>query len=176
MLRTIKPAYTKHGFSLTFTTEDSVLPGHYRTVCTCRHSQGHSTLHRVDLPVDGQGAKGGASAMNPVQGGGSTLSYARRYLTYLIFNLVIADEDNDAQGGITKAQVNELEEIALEAAVVLKTSQKWVLDEIFKWLKKDRLMSFTEHDYGKAYDFLLTKIPGTKRKRRDHSREPGEEG
>jgi hypothetical protein len=105
------PVVTKHGFSLSFGTADSPIPGHIRIVAKVRHKGGHVEEHRVDLPVDGTGAKGGSAAMNPTQGHGSTYSYGQRYLMKMIFNLTLADEDDDAnsQGQfITQEQADEI--------------------------------------------------------------------
>ncbi len=96
--RMLKPIYTAHGFSLSFSTDDSPLEKHVRIVATLRHRGGHVEKHRADIPLDGLGAKGNALAMNAPQATGSTLSYGQRYLTKLIFNVTVADEDNDAQG------------------------------------------------------------------------------
>jgi len=105
ILALIKPIYTTAGFALNFGTEESILPDHYRVVCDVRHVGGHSERYHCDFPTDGKGAKGGSSSMNAVQAVGSTLTYARRYLTALIFNLTIADQDTDAARG--QAQTEE---------------------------------------------------------------------
>lgn len=94
----IKPVYTKHGLSLSFTTEESKLAEHTRIACDVGHQQGHIVRFHMDVPLDGKGSKGGASSMNACQASGSTISYGRRYLTCMIFNLTIADEDTDGAG------------------------------------------------------------------------------
>lgn len=96
LLQLVKPIYVSNGFALSFGTDDSILPNHYRVVCDVLHVGGHKERYHADFPADGQGSQGGKSAMNPVQGVGSTFTYARRYLTALIFNLTIAGEDTDA--------------------------------------------------------------------------------
>jgi ERF superfamily protein len=96
LLQLVKPIYVSEGFALSFGTEESILPGHYRIICDVKHNAGHSERYHADFPVDGQGAQGGKSSMNAIQGVGSTMTYARRYLTALVFNLTIAGEDTDA--------------------------------------------------------------------------------
>jgi hypothetical protein len=91
-----KPIYTQHGFSLSFSEEDSKTPNWHRIVCLIRHIDGHSERHWIDLPTDGVGAKGNAiGAMNPVQGAISTGTYGQRVLTCRVFNITIADTDLD---------------------------------------------------------------------------------
>lgn len=95
LIQAIKPVYTKYGFSLTFGTEPCAIPEHIRIVCKIMHRDGHHEVEAVDIPLDGAGAKGGKSSMNATQATGSTYTYGQRYLIRMIFNIAIADEDND---------------------------------------------------------------------------------
>ncbi|WP_315336244.1 ERF family protein [Pseudomonas grimontii] len=101
--RKISPVYTLHGFSLSFGTGDSPLVGHIRTVCDCMHEDGHTKTYHVDLPIDSAGIKGSVNKTG-VHASGSTFSYARRYLTMMIFNVVLTNEDNDGNGDEGKPQ------------------------------------------------------------------------
>lgn len=96
--KTIKPCYTDHGFSVSFGESPEAPAGMVRILATTRHAAGHSAVSQIDMPLDGVGSQGGKSSMNVVQARGSTISYAKRYLVCMIFNVTIADEDNDAQG------------------------------------------------------------------------------
>lgn len=112
-----KPIYSKHGFSLMFGEADCPLTGYKRTTCDCVHEQGHIRSYHLDLPIDGTGAKGGANAMNAVQGCISTTSYGQRRLLCMIFNITIADEDDDGAGAtkkITQDQYALLDELIVE--------------------------------------------------------------
>lgn len=91
-----KPVYIKHGFSLSFSEDQSDKPNNKRIVCLVRHNEGHSERHWIDLPIDGVGAKGNAiGAMNPVQGSVSTGSYGQRVLVCRVFAITVADTDLD---------------------------------------------------------------------------------
>ncbi len=92
----IRPVYTKNGFSLEFTEADSPLAEHRRVVCTVTHIGGHQRQFHLDSKIDDVGAKGTVNK-TAVQGLGSMVSYLRRYLTLMVFNIVVADEDNDGQ-------------------------------------------------------------------------------
>lgn len=98
--RRISPVYTAHGFSLSFGTGDSSLVGHIRTLCDCMHEAGHTKQYHVDLPIDSAGIKGSVNKTG-VHAAGSTFSYARRYLTMMIFNVVMTNEDDDGQSANT---------------------------------------------------------------------------
>lgn len=90
----ISPVYTEEGFSLSFGTADSPLAGHLRVVCDVMHEQGHTKQYHMDLPLDSAGIAGKVNKTG-VHAHGSTNSYARRYLTMNIFNVVMVNEDND---------------------------------------------------------------------------------
>lgn len=93
----VVPIATQHGFSLSFGTADSPLPNHYRITCTAMHIAGHKKIYFADFPADDVGPKG-TKNKTLVQGIGSMMSYARRYLILLIFNITLAEEDNDGVG------------------------------------------------------------------------------
>jgi hypothetical protein len=102
-----KPCYTKHGFSLSF-YQGEATEGFIRVCCDLMHMEGHKETFKVDLPVDMVGIKGVANKTQ-VHGTGSTFSYAKRYLFCMIFNVQIADQDDDgnAAGGITVSDLLE---------------------------------------------------------------------
>lgn len=89
----IKPIYTKFGFSLSFDTktlEDKSI----EIVCWVRHIDGHKERHTLIGELDNGGFKG-APNKTGIQAAGSSVSYLQRYLTKLIFNVVIKGEDKD---------------------------------------------------------------------------------
>lgn len=94
--KVLVPIYTQHGFSLSFGTADCPVAGHYRIVCKVSHASGHSRDYQCDLPSDLTGPKGLPNKA-PIQGFGSTMSYGRRYLELLIFNISLVNEDDDGQ-------------------------------------------------------------------------------
>lgn len=96
--REISPIFTEEGFSLSFGTADSRLPGHLRVTCECMHAGGHTKLYQLDLPIDAAGS-GGKTNKTGVQANGSTISYGRRYLTQMIFNVTTTDDDDDGNSG-----------------------------------------------------------------------------
>lgn len=118
----ISPVYTEEGFSLSFGTADSPLAGHLRVVCDVMHEQGHTKQYHMDLPLDSAGIAGKVNKTG-VHAHGSTNSYARRYLTMNIFNVVMVNEDNDGNAEpkpdplITSSQAAQL------SALLKKCSQ-----------------------------------------------------
>jgi hypothetical protein len=111
----IRPIYAWHGFSLSF----SEVPTDRATVlmaCTVRCC-GHVETHHLEAALDTAGPKGTPNK-TPVQGLGSSVSYLRRYLTCMIFNVVLTNEDNDgnrqarvAPGRLSLEQLAELSDL-----------------------------------------------------------------
>jgi len=93
----IRPIYTKHGFSLSFNSAEPREKGAVRVLCDVRHEAGHTKTYELEGALDLTGAKG-SSNKTSIQGLGSSVSYLRRYLTLMIFNVTLKNEDNDGQG------------------------------------------------------------------------------
>lgn len=113
----IRPIYTRHGFSLSFnspSTDDSGVT----VSCTAFHSAGHSRDYQLSGALDGAGAQGKSNKTN-IQALGSTVTYLRRYLTCMIFNVVLTNEDTDGNVGkaatcISQEQADNVESLISE--------------------------------------------------------------
>lgn len=92
----ITPVITEEGFSLSYDTADCPREGHIRIVCHVMHRDGHSELKHFDLALDDVGLKGNPNK-TAIQASGSTISYGRRYLKCMVFDVVLTNEDNDGQ-------------------------------------------------------------------------------
>lgn len=91
------PIITEHGFGLTFGTADSPLANHYRVTCTLTHDGGHEKEYQADIPIDSAGLKGNQNK-TLTHAFGSTMSYGRRYLKMMIFDVKTTDDDGNAAG------------------------------------------------------------------------------
>lgn len=91
--RKVRPVYTKHGFSLSFSTEPAPRDNAVLVVCYCSH-RGYTRKYQVLMPADGKGAKGG-DVMTLTHATGAAASYGMRYLLKMIFNIAIGEEDTD---------------------------------------------------------------------------------
>lgn len=111
LAKVMNPVITRYGFSMSFGTDDSHMAGHYRVTCKVSHTGGHSRDYHADIPVDDVGAKG-MKNKTLTHAFGSSMSYGRRYLTLLIFNVTMKDEDDDGNragsGAITDDQKETL--------------------------------------------------------------------
>lgn len=101
----ITPIYSAEGLAVSFDTfnpeRDKELPalekGWVRVIAIVSHRGGHSRKYHLDGPLDNAG-KDGTVNKTGIQAMGSTVSYLRRYLVCMIFNVATAD-DNDGSGG-----------------------------------------------------------------------------
>jgi hypothetical protein len=94
----MRPIYTRHGFSVRYGSVQHPREGWLRIKCTIAHAGGYFEEHHLDAALDTSGSAGKANK-TPVQAVGSTVTYLRRYLLCMAFNIVMADEDNDGNGG-----------------------------------------------------------------------------
>ena len=137
----INPIIHKHGFSPSFGTADCPLANHYRVTCRLSHSAGFSRDYHADIPADVAGARGNANK-TATHGFGATMSYGRRYLKLMIFDVVLTNEDDDGKtaaaaansGFITEKQVEQLRDLIEDKGAPLKSFLSWAkvsrLDEI----------------------------------------------
>ena len=90
----IRPIYTRHGFAMSFGSKASPHPERVIVTCRTSHQGGHCEMQEVEMPADGKGTKGG-DVMTKTHAVGSALSYGKRYLANLIWNLSFGDMDDD---------------------------------------------------------------------------------
>lgn len=140
----LRPIYTKHGLALSFDTADSPVEGYVRIVCKVAHRDGHSERPHLDLPADGKGAKGG-DVMTKTHATMSAVSYGRRGLLKMVFNIAEGEYDDDGNGGgsvntdcITDAQAAQIEQIHIDNGFDLNVFLKWAKIEKFADLRADK--------------------------------------
>jgi hypothetical protein len=106
----VRPIYSRHGFSLSFYQGEGAPEGHIRVQCKLSCG-GHTERPYLDMPADGKGAKGG-DVMTKTHATGAGVTYGRRYLLGMIFNLVIGEDNDGNDAGsapkITEEQVIEI--------------------------------------------------------------------
>lgn len=155
--RTIRPVYTRHGFSMIHGQEDCPLEGHMRVVVDVMHESGHSVQKHADIPIDAAGIKGSVNK-TPTHAAGSTLSYAMRYLDVLVWAPELVERDAD--GNVPGAPVEPITEDQL---LTLRS----LLDELdfsdaenaafLEWLKVETLSAIPADRYNRAVVFLESK-------------------
>lgn len=97
-----KPIWTGYGLSVVTRSGRSDQQNHIRVYTEVRHSGGHKECFEDDWPLDVAGSQGKTNK-TPIQGKGSTITYARRYTELMIFDIAIED-DKDGNAPKAKAE------------------------------------------------------------------------
>lgn len=149
----VRPIYTKHGFSVSFTS-DTPRPDVVRVVARVKHALGHEELHHLDIPADGKGARGN-DVMTKTHAAMSAVTYGRRGLLKMIFNLSegkqLDDDGNGASAGnfITDKERDEIEQLLAETKAERST--------VLGWIKADSVASIRSRDFVKVRDALVSR-------------------
>lgn len=147
----INPVITKNGFSISFGTDQSPLEKHYRITGIVSHVDGHSRTYQVDIPQDDAGIKGTKNKSN-THAFGSSMSYGRRYLNLLIWNISTSDDDGNLAGAgelITESQVKELQTLIDETETDIQ--------QFCKFQKIKSLTNMPLNQFGKAIKLFEAK-------------------
>ena len=146
--RIIRPIEKRHGFCRIFTSAPLEKPGSLMTVKLI-HRGGHSiSSTRYQPPDPGPGR-------NEAQAIGSADSYARRYLTLAIWNLVTvgADDDAESTGLVSDKQLSILTDLV--NACEFSPLQ---MNSFLKWIQAEAVEKIKARDFQKARDFLKGKV------------------
>ena len=151
----IKPTYTKEGFAITFTEEDSKRSDCIRISATLRHKAGHSEKYHTELPLDKAGINGTVNKTG-IHATGSTITYGRRYLTCMIFDVATGDDtDGNVEAAepvnyISEDQINKLDSKIRENKVNMKG--------FLTWMNKELKIKTIETIPDNFYDYVDKKI------------------
>lgn len=147
----IRPIYQAEGFAISFNTKwgdtGATIYG------TLSHIDGHSETVEMRLPLDSSGGK------NNLQGMGSTLSYGKRYIIGMFFNIVTVGEDTD--GNIPDA-IMESDKSA-ELDLLLREREKLISEDKRKEVRPrflahmgvDKIENLKAKDYEAAKTALM---------------------
>lgn len=135
--RALRPIYTEYGFSLSFGTGEGAPQDWARVVCYVSHRDGHSRTYHIDMPADGKGAKGG-DVMTKTHATISAVSYGRRALLKMIFNIAEGKEtDDDGNRAGSDGGVVSEEQVAELRALIMDVDAD--LPKLLAYLKVERL-------------------------------------
>lgn len=152
----IDPVITENGFSMSFGTADSPKADHYRVTCTLAHDGGHEKEFFADIPIDNAGIKGTANK-TLTHAFGSTMSYGRRYLKMMIFDVKTTDDDGNGAGGRPPVEVEFITDEQLEELRKLMKQTKTDETKFAAYLKEDRLDAMTVQKFEQARAALKVK-------------------
>lgn len=151
--RAIDPIIARHGFSMSFGTDASPVEEHYRIICELGHRQGHTKAYHADIPSDQAGIAGKVNKTK-IHAFGSSMTYGRRYLKLLVWDIATEDDDGNAAGRgqvetITPEQVTDLETLIANVGADL--------GKFLAFGNIERLQDMAAHDFDTARSMLLRK-------------------
>ena len=144
--RAIRPVYTKHGFSLTSGTCDAPA-GSVCVVTDCMHREGFKRSYKLTLPVDDVGAKGNSNK-TPIQAGTSAVTYVRRTLETMIFNVILTNDDRDGNAELSNALISDEHRAKLGPALDLLTDEEF--QNFLDFMGVEATEQILDRDYAKA--------------------------
>lgn len=150
--RALRPIYSREGFALSFDTEDSPLPESVRVVCYVTHEAGFTKTHRIDMPADGKGPKGGA-VMTKTHATGAAATYGMRYLLKMIFNVAVGEDDNDGNGVQSSERLEE--GLVVERLTWIKEARD--IEELQRTFKNAYKMAEAGKDKAAMAQFIAAK-------------------
>jgi len=146
----IKPIYTAEGFSTSFSEGKAEVEGHIRINGVLRHTGGHKEPYSVELPRDDAGIKGTVNK-TPTHAASSTLTYGRRILTLMIFDVATGD---DTDGNTIETTISD-EHIANLEALLSETDTK--KSDFCRYCKVKTLDDILSRNYRQAVAALEAK-------------------
>jgi len=149
----ISPVYTRHGFGISFGTDDCPREDFERITAELMHKGGWNKVYHYDLPLDIAGIKGSVNKTK-IHATGSTMSYGRRYLLKMIFNLTTSDEIDD-DGNSAGTEVISEDQVTVLTDLIEEVKANKV--NFLKYLKVDSLDFLPTSKYEQAVSALEAK-------------------
>ena len=116
VLEQARPIWSKHGFAIIFSEDHgNVESGLMNMTMTIMHEEGHVVQSGLRVPYDSSGLQGNVNK-TPIQAMGSTITYARRYMTQMALGISI-EHDDDGNSGTGRASAKPKSEKASPAMI-----------------------------------------------------------
>jgi hypothetical protein len=156
--RAVRPVYVKHGFSLSFGTADCPYPDRVRVTVDVIHVSGMVKHDFVDMPISTKGPKGN-DVMTPTHATMSALSYAKRGLETMVFNIITTEDrqfDDDGNGGAARISALQMSDIR-ERLAKLDVNAQEQEDLLCAYIGVEKLEELTMRDLKRALGAITQK-------------------
>ncbi len=157
------PIYAAHGFAVSFGSGICEKPGYTMFMADVSHIGGFTKRHAVELPDDMTGKQGNVNKTK-IHGFGSSLTYGRKYLEMLIFNLTFEDDDDGRAAGANdkkKIQTATIDDAEIDHITNLIEERGGSVE---KFLLATKLPSLADIRKGVEYDDFCKLVLQRKKK------------
>jgi len=97
VIEVAKPVYTEQGFSVIYYEGKADKEENIRVCADVLHRDGHQKTYHLDVPLDGEGIKGTVNKTK-IHAKASSVTYCRRILLCMIWNIPTQDDDGNSAG------------------------------------------------------------------------------
>ena len=163
VIEAAKPIYTKHGFSVIYYEGKTEVTGNIRVCADVLHKAGHKETYHYDVPLGGKGIQGKVN-MTEIHGKATSVTYGRRYLLCMIWN--IPTEDDDGNGNKKKAVdipfPTEIEWECVDLIIEKLPTDEGEIDreKLAKWFLADKgAYPSTKTMVSQAAEYVMQKSP-----------------
>jgi len=153
----IRPIYTRHGFSLSFDSPPADREGELKIRCNVMHRAGHSKPYELQAPLDAAGSQGKANKTG-VQAVGSTTAYLRRYLTVMIFNIPIRNEDRDGNPPVAQGYLSPVQASNIHNLLAACEYDKVSIEKFLAYMGSESVERILASEYIRAEVILKKKL------------------
>lgn len=156
--RNIDPVARRHGFTLSYGTQKAATPGNIVVIVDVMHTGGAVRQYESpEVKPDNAGLKDGKNKTD-IQGAGASLSYMRRYLKCMVFDVIIDGEDVD--GAKRKAakpveEVKLLEQAQVESLIEQAQAVDCPVEKLVYYLNRNKQRGAAEIE-------KLSELPGSR--------------
>ncbi len=150
--RALRPLIIEEGFSLSYDS-DEVPPKATRLILTVKHRMGHAEKFSIVLPLDK------SEFRSEAQNASSTISFGRRILLGMAFNVITVDEDKDGNAPsqfITDDQVFTISTLLKDCGIA-ETDQRFLA-----WVGADKIEHIDKSGYERVIAELNKRSRGRK--------------
>jgi hypothetical protein len=146
-----QPIYTKYGFSVIFYEGETTKTDHMRLYADVFHRLGHKETYYYDAPLETTGIKGNAM-MTRQHGKASSVSYSRRYLMCMIWNISTKDNDGNAPAEEVKIDENK---VAIINGLITELAVD--MPKFLEFMSVEKVEDINAKDFAKAKLMLEAK-------------------
>jgi hypothetical protein len=150
--KAIRPVYTKHGLGVSFDEDQNPPEGFIRVLAFVSKGRHTKTFH-YDSPIVTQGLAG-KTMMTLTHARASAVTYAKRYLVGMIFNLSTG-EDDDGNTAVNPADTIDDEQIGDLTALIESVSADKA--RFLKFFKIEQLADLPAKRFQEAVNMLNAK-------------------